>query len=273
MVAMRVLLVLACVLCVVSARPIVTAHARSAKPDSTAVELFKKNLGKLSPVHGLHASPIVKPVKGSLSFCNTCLQLANQALNELVQIVIDGGVLGGCAEICSKLPNQLEAEVCNLLCDAVGVEGFLKALDKADLDTIYFCELVKTCPVLDCPASNPNCVSVDDLTVQPAQGQVGTTFTFTVSFTVSSPIGTGEMVFQLCDSSGNCGGDGQVFTGMQPGKYSAPITWNSGPDDQGNEPAPGQYSFLVAICEGECGSKHPHSQDFGFKQIDVTLTQ
>merc|ERR1712232_1504744 len=42
---------------------------------------------------------------------------------------------------------------------------------------------------------------------------------------------------------------------------SFPITW-----------MPGSYEFDFHVCQGECGSKHPHSIDFGRKSSNFTIS-
>lgn len=38
----------------------------------------------------------------------------------------DGGVIGGCADLCAFLGNPVEAGVCDLVCDVFGIEEFIK---------------------------------------------------------------------------------------------------------------------------------------------------
>lgn len=51
---------------------------------------------------------------------------------------------------------------------------------------------------------------------------------------------------------------GQGFT---PGNYDIQVQIQA-QDDEQNQVVwfPGKYEFFVAACEGECGSKHPHSR-------------
>ena len=59
------------------------------------------------------------------SFCAICNSFINQGINQLLNVILQGGVLGGCADLCSKaFPDPSKktlAGICNLLCDAVGV--------------------------------------------------------------------------------------------------------------------------------------------------------
>ena len=42
----------------------------------------------------------------------------------------DGGVVGGCAELCHFLPSQVLDVACNLLCDFVGIKEFIKIINQ-----------------------------------------------------------------------------------------------------------------------------------------------
>ena len=59
------------------------------------------------------------------SFCAICNSFINNSINQLLNVILQGGVLGGCADLCSKaFPDPSKktlAGICNLLCDAVGV--------------------------------------------------------------------------------------------------------------------------------------------------------
>jgi hypothetical protein len=67
-------------------------------------------------------------------------------------------VLGGCSDLCSYLPTQLEATVCNLLCDVVGIEAFIDLVTDADPDPIWLCEEVDVCPISDNVRPPPLCL-------------------------------------------------------------------------------------------------------------------
>ena len=52
----------------------------------------------------------------------------------MFNVVLDAGVVGGCSELCGLLekaiPSQALDVVCNLLCDIVGIEEFIKIIEK-----------------------------------------------------------------------------------------------------------------------------------------------
>jgi hypothetical protein len=85
-----------------------------------------------------------------IELCGLCIQFSEQFINQLLNIVLNAGVVGGCSELCSLLPaNKIEIGVCDLLCSIVGIEAFIKIIEKADLDPIYYCELLTACPIND----------------------------------------------------------------------------------------------------------------------------
>merc|ERR1711991_875779 len=127
-----------------------------------------------SPVQTL---PVQKTGKSTASlkivrangWCATCVNFVEQALHELIEIIINGGVLGGCGDLCSKLSNHLEATICDLVCDEVAA-----------------------CATNDNAAAN-----ITSLTVSPPSGQQGTQFVIDAIFKVTNEIATGEIVFQV----------------------------------------------------------------------------
>merc|ERR1712146_7678 len=82
--------------------------------------------------------------------CGLCVEFMNQALSILIKIAANIGIGGTCADLCGKLPNGLEAKVCDILCEIVGIEALVKALQEIDPDPIYVCEEIKFCEI------NPN---------------------------------------------------------------------------------------------------------------------
>ena len=94
-------------------------------------------------------------------------------------------MIGSCAKLCGLLNTQWEATACNLVCDAVGIEAFVKAIGHADLDPIYYCHIVDLCKEFDDASA-----TVTQLAVNPASGSQ---FTFTADINVNSTVGAGEV--------------------------------------------------------------------------------
>merc|ERR1719327_701130 len=91
----------------------------------------------------------VKGEDPNVNLCNPCFQIGGQGINQLLNIILNEGVVGGCGSLCAAaIPAGGAAAVgCELVCSAVGAKAFIAAIEKVDLDPIYFCEVVHACPV------------------------------------------------------------------------------------------------------------------------------
>ena len=85
-----------------------------------------------------------------LDLCPTCINIAEQSINILLNLILDSGIIGTCGTLCQALADktgsQILGTVCDLACDFLGIEEFLKVLNNADLDPIWYCEIAKFCP-------------------------------------------------------------------------------------------------------------------------------
>lgn len=85
-----------------------------------------------------------------LDLCPTCINIAEQSINILLNLILDSGIIGTCGTLCQALAektgSQVIGTICDLVCDAVGIDEFIKLLDNADLDPIWYCEIAKLCP-------------------------------------------------------------------------------------------------------------------------------
>jgi hypothetical protein len=104
-----------------------------------------KNTFNIQHVKSPFASPNVR-----LDLCPTCINVADQSINILLNLILDSGIIGSCGALCSELAtktgSQLIGTICDLVCDVVGIEEFIKLIEKADLDPIWYCEIAKLCP-------------------------------------------------------------------------------------------------------------------------------
>jgi hypothetical protein len=196
---------------------------------------------------------VEKTAMPTLDLCPTCVSFMGQAIDELLNIILNVGVLGSCSELCGYLPNEIEATVCNLLCDYVGITGFIDLIDDADPDPIWICEEIGVCAVNDNAAAN-----ITNYGIQPLHGRRGATFTFSVTYQVTNTIGTGEVALEIVDPTGMGLGDGTLIDNQAPGTYNVQFSMQAQPSE--NEGFPnGVYMTEVAVCEGSCGSPHSHS--------------
>jgi hypothetical protein len=85
-----------------------------------------------------------------LDLCPECINEAVSAINVLVNLIFDEGVIGSCGDLCGALANKTGSKdlgtVCTLVCDAVGIDEFIKLLLKSDVDPILYCQIAKLCP-------------------------------------------------------------------------------------------------------------------------------
>jgi len=184
--------------------------------------------------------------------CPTCFELMSDAVNDLLEEILNGGVLGSCDDLCSYLSNSIEQGVCNLVCDYVGIQAFIAAINVTDPDPIYVCQEIDLCPVVNGGAVTTNSASVD-----PTKGSQGTTFTIYYTFTVTSPTGPGYVVCNIdCPDGGSVGG-GEFSEGFAVGKYSISFQIQATPSEQESF-GPGNYAVGIAVCEGDCTTDHPY---------------
>ena len=209
----------------------------------------------------------VKNIKPEFSLCPLCVQFMGQAINSLLQIILQGGVLGSCGALCGQLGNKVEATICNLLCDYVGITEFLKLVQDADPDPIWICEELHTCPVCDGAAT------ITELSVNPPSGPTGSTFAIAMEFTVQNKTCTGEIAISINPPAPAFPfGSAQLVEGFKPGAYGVKFDLKAQPSQQ--EPfGPGKYGVETAICEGSCGSKHSHSKIYSTKTTSFEITQ
>jgi hypothetical protein len=91
--------------------------------------------------------------------------------------------------------------------------------------------------------------------------------------------GTGEIIIKI-NTIDSVPVDGSFLNLPQkPGNYAQKISINASPDpdcdpteDPCEEWLPGTYQVLISICNGECGSKHPHSAVYDSALANFTIT-
>lgn len=202
--------------------------------------------------------------------CHPCVDLINNGIEQFLNVILKGGVVGSCNELCTKAfpDNENEEKVCNMLCDAVGVYAFIDLVKKYSgyLDSIYFCESLKMCPVHE-----GGVAKLDNITVTPASGPVGTTFEIQVLFTVLNQTSTGELSLSVTPPHSNTFGDSMVDSGFAPGQYGVRFNLKASPTEE--EPfEAGSYKVTLLGCDGECGSKLPHTATLFEGEANFTIT-
>lgn len=219
------------------------------------------------------STPLTGVQKTELDLCNLCVQFSEQTINQLLNIILNAGVVGGCNELCSLL-NETEAidVACNLLCDIVGIKEFVNLIEKADLDPIYLCELLKTCKVFDDGDAN-----ITELIISPKQAKKGSTFHLSILFETKNGTGTGQVSVDIDTVDGIPVGTSELLEPLNPGSYNFTVALHTNTHCNPNqEPCEmwlaGTYNVTFAICNGECGSEHPHSKIYDTREGSFQIT-
>jgi hypothetical protein len=216
-----------------------------------------------------------------LDLCPTCVSIVGQTINQVLNIILSGGVIGSCGTLCALVAQEFPASVqgvinagCNLVCDYFGVTEFMNLVEKADLDPIWLCEEGKLCAVHDC--NLPVCAEFKMLRIVPEKAPMGSTFQLVgVLNVIANQTSTGEQIVEILTSTGDVLGDGELV----PGGWTAGIydlSWQveikNDESTQDDPFEPGLYSVGMEVCEGQCGSKHSHNRTLAkvFGKFNVT---
>jgi len=84
-----------------------------------------------------------------LDFCPLCINEAVAAINVILNVILDEGILQTCGDLCGIVANksgsQLIGDICDLACDGVGLVEFIRLIITADIDPIWYCEIADLC--------------------------------------------------------------------------------------------------------------------------------
>mmetsp|Transcript_117805 Transcript_117805/g.165599 ORF Transcript_117805/g.165599 Transcript_117805/m.165599 type:complete len:228 (-) Transcript_117805:64-747(-) len=205
----------------------------------------------------------------SVGECHVCLEFVSEALQELIEIIGNVGIGSTCKIVCDELAKKtsnLLGTICDLGCEFVGIEEFIKLIDDVDPDPIYICERFNSCPHSTTAAAN-----IVNLNIEPHTGQQGGTFDITLEYQVTNEIATGSVDFQILPPAGMPFGDGEVVVEQQPATYGVKLSFQATPNEE--QPfSPGQYTVQSAVCEGTCGSKHEWTKTLATRSTNFTIT-
>jgi hypothetical protein len=85
-----------------------------------------------------------------LDLCPECINEAVTLINVILNIILDEGIVASCGALCGAVYNKTGskalADLCDVGCEAVGIDEFIKLIITADIDPIYYCQLVHMCP-------------------------------------------------------------------------------------------------------------------------------
>lgn len=197
------------------------------------------------------------------ALCSPCVQLGQQGIQILVNYLLQVGVVGSCGKLCSKLSTKAEQVACDLVCDVVGIKAFMNALNHTDLDPIYFCEELHACPA----GPDDAVATITGLKATPSTVAKGDEVTLECDLDVANATGVGEFRIAVDGPVTQPVGQGfALYNGIPTGQQTLSVKLKIKDDDSGDFPvvwSPGNYTFKFEVCQGECGSKHPHSKVFG----------
>jgi len=223
---------------------------------NAASYVFKKQEGKSEAVE-LVKGDLVKPMDNG-DECKVCIDVAVEMIDVLLNAVLNGGILGDCADLCSRLNNSnIEEDLCDAICDSVGLDEFVKILKKFsnDIDPVYFCQLVHLCEVDDCTGS---CGDVLAFVIDPQMGSTQTTFYINSTLAIYQEIGAGMLswTWTNVDNSAYSTDYQSLVTSFSPGTFD--ISLEVYPDAYNGIP-PGNWTVNFSACEGMCGSTLPNT--------------
>jgi hypothetical protein len=214
--------------------------------------------------------PQVQPVKGpQFDGCPYCVDFMDNAINDLLNALLNDGVIGGCAGLCAFVPDQLLEVACNFICDYVGIEIFVEAINVTDPDPIYICQEIEFCPVV-----NGGQVKITKAVVSPSSGPAGTQFNITMFYNVIQPTGPGLLVVVVNPpaNSPDMPFGGEDFTeGQAIGSYGVAWQLDSTPSESESF-QPGNYGVIVAVCEGDCTNSHPYGGVYAQAAAQFSIT-
>jgi hypothetical protein len=140
---------------------------------------------------------------------------------------------------------------------------------RQDPDPIYICMELNQCPIVDTAAGR-----ITSLSVQPTTAKHGDTVNINLIFQITNATGVGEVAFAVIppqSDGGQGAGDASLFDQLPAGSYSMQFQVPLKGGGQ-NEPwTAGTYQVQVAICEGSCGSIHPHSYTMDMKMTTFKI--
>jgi len=133
-----------------------------------------------------------------IDLCPMCINEAVEAINVILNVILDEGILGSCQKICeaaAKASNSsLIGTICDLACDAIGLDAFIHLIIDVDLDPIWYCEIAKLCAIND-----HGDAKFTDFAVMPSTGPQGTTFVIDCSYKSLNGTGTSMLRIDITD--------------------------------------------------------------------------
>jgi hypothetical protein len=106
---------------------------------------FNKNSHKFQQL-----SSSFEEQKVGIDLCPACINEAVDLINVILNVILDEGILATCGAVCGAVENKTDSRIlgdlCAIACEALGIDEFVKLIIRADIDPIYYCQLVDMCP-------------------------------------------------------------------------------------------------------------------------------
>jgi len=214
-----------------------------------------------------------------LDLCPMCIDESVEIINVLLNEILDEGILRTCQDfgyfVANKTGSDFAGTVCELVCDALGVDEFIHEIIRVDLDPIWYCEIAKLCAVND----NGD-AKFTNFGVKPNIGPQGTTFIIDCSFKSLNGTGTSMLRLDITDPQNQTSSNDFLIESKKPGTYAEPVgvktltAWNCDPTKGFCDDFPiGTYNVTAQFCNGECDSHHPHSGTYDVGKSSFTVTK
>ncbi|UJR35376.1 hypothetical protein I4U23_028133 [Adineta vaga] len=222
---------------------------------------------------------VYNPTKLGIDLCPECIEESVEVINILLNLILDEGIIESCSALCGALANRtgsvIIGDLCSVACEAFGIDEFVKALIKMDLDPIWYCEILELCPIND-----HGDAKFINFQVTPKSAPEGSTFIFDCSFISVNGTGTGTINVELLDPKNRTAGNLYWFEARKPGTYPEKIGFqtlfelNCDPSQEVCDGWPiGTYNITAQVCNGECGSHHPHSSIYDTAKGSFEITK
>ncbi|EGC35185.1 hypothetical protein DICPUDRAFT_20777, partial [Dictyostelium purpureum] len=178
-----------------------------------------------------------------------CIYFLDDYLPTLVKIIAGYGVIETCPKICGYLNKTVEIDICESLCDLVGVDEFWKIFVLNDINPFYACQLITACDTPKNPAANFLTIGVS-----PQVGISGDSFTIDLSIQVVNSTGPGQfalIIYYTKNQSKYM--TFQLFEGYTPGLYKTNFDFETSKNSTFTN---GIYPVTVIMCAGQCGTMY-----------------
>lgn len=232
--------------------------------------MFSKTLIATTLAAAATASEVTFPTVESVKFlqgpvgvnvCMTCIEFANDGIQDLANFIGNNGIPEACGDLCSVIPSTFFAGACDSLCTQVGIDVFVETLKNADLDPFFLCEELKVCTAGPANAA----AKVFKVFAKPATGKSGISVGLIMDLVVTNSTGLGEIEFSLT-AGGKTQSQNIPVAGFPKGAHGIELNLSTK-----GAPA-GVYDFNMGFCQGECFSHHLTSKYFGNASSSFTLT-